>query len=147
MVARGLKTPLWKRHPLTLATCHAKKALLSQQPHAAAAAEMCCFLSLTKSPFIKKKEKGLAQIYTEGLSRESPGLPVNGGTSQEAPPEKKCCPLQPCSMLRATQSVTASSFQSYPHFLATSAKWGGLEVIPILQIGKLRRGICNQRSS
>ena len=56
VVVRGLKTPLSKRHPLTLTTCHPKKALLSQEPHTAVA-EMRCFLSLTKSPFIKKKKK------------------------------------------------------------------------------------------
>ena len=50
-------------------------------------AEMCCFLSLTKSPFIKKKkkkkERGQAQIYTEGLTGRALGFPVNGITSQE----------------------------------------------------------------
>lgn len=96
VAARGLKTPLWKRHPLTLTTCHPKKALLSQEPHAAAA-EMCCFLSLTKRPFIKikkikrrRKKEDWLKFNTEGLAGRTLGfLPVNGIVFQEALALKK----------------------------------------------------------
>lgn len=127
VVARGLKTPLWKRHPLTLTTCHPKKALLSQEPHAVTA-EMCCFLSLTKSPFIEKKERGLAQIYTEGLAGRALGFLWMASLPKKLSLKKKMLP--PPALLHAeshpiNNSLSIPKLSTLPcHIWKMESAWG-----------------------